>query len=132
MEAEKIEGEANIKAALREDCKKAKGKDNRFCYYIGGTDDAATTMVNDVAKPLSNHIPVSNVCKKLKKKDSQICELKYEKALDWSKVNLKKMRVKELKKILNNWGEECRGCIEKGDFIKRINELKPKYVKEEL
>lgn len=47
------------------------------CYYIGGTDDAATTMVNDVARPLSNHIPVSNVCKKLKKKDSQICELKY-------------------------------------------------------
>lgn len=28
--------------------------------------------------------------------------------------------------------EECDGCIEKQDFIKRIEELKPKYVRDEL
>ena len=34
-------------------------------------------MINEVSKPLSNHIPVEKICEKLKKKDSQICELKY-------------------------------------------------------
>ena len=42
------------------------------------------------------------------------------------------MKVKELKKILADWGEGCKACTEKSDFIKRIEELKPKYVKEEL
>ena len=27
---------------------------------------------------------------------------------------------------------QCDGCIEKGDYIKRIEDLKPKYVKDEL
>lgn len=47
------------------------------CYYIGATEDAATKIINEVAKPLAHHIPVEKVCEKLKKKDSQICELKY-------------------------------------------------------
>jgi len=132
MKEENIEGENNIKVFLKKQCKAAKGKDNRFCYYIGATEDAATTMINEVSRPLSHHMPVDVVCKKLKKKDSQICELKYEKEIDWSKVNLKKMRVKQLRKILDNWGEDCKGCIEKSDFINKINLLKPKYVKTEL
>lgn len=47
------------------------------CYYIGATEDAATKIINEVSKPLSHHIPVEKICEKLKKKDSQICELKY-------------------------------------------------------
>lgn len=47
------------------------------CYYIGATSDAATKITNEVSKPLSYHMPVEKVCEKLKKKDSQICELKY-------------------------------------------------------
>ncbi len=47
------------------------------CYYIGATNDAATKMINEVSKPLSYHVPVEKICEKLKKKDSQICELKY-------------------------------------------------------
>lgn len=42
------------------------------------------------------------------------------------------MKVKDLKKILDNWDEVCDGCLEKTDFIKKIEELKPIYVKEEL
>lgn len=34
-------------------------------------------MINEVSKPLSYHFPVEKICEKLKKKDSQICELKY-------------------------------------------------------
>lgn len=34
-------------------------------------------MINEVSKPLSYHVPVEKICEKLKKKDGQICELKY-------------------------------------------------------
>ena len=55
-----------------------------------------------------------------------------EKQIDLKTVNLKKLKVRDLKKILSDWEETCDDCIEKGDFIKRIESLKPKYVKEEL
>uniref|UniRef100_A0A8C0X421 Mesencephalic astrocyte-derived neurotrophic factor n=1 Tax=Castor canadensis TaxID=51338 RepID=A0A8C0X421_CASCN len=108
-------------------CREARGKENRLCYYIGATDDAATKIINEVSKPLAAHIPVEKICEKLKKKDSQICELKYDKQIDLSTVDLKKLRVKELKKILDDWGEMCKGCAEKSDYIRKINELMPKY-----
>jgi hypothetical protein len=47
-------------------------------------------------------------------------------------VDLKKLKVRDLRKILSEWDEACDGCIEKADFIKRIEELKPKYVRSEL
>lgn len=34
-------------------------------------------MINEVSRPMSYHVPVEKICEKLKKKDSQICELKY-------------------------------------------------------
>ena len=43
-------------------------------------------------------------------------------------MDLKKLKVKELKKILSQWGEDCRGCAEKSDFVNRINDLKPLHV----
>ena len=50
-----------------------------------------------------------------------------DKQIDLSTVDLKKLRVKELKKILDDWGETCKGCAEKSDYIRKINELMPKY-----
>ncbi|XP_034961959.1 mesencephalic astrocyte-derived neurotrophic factor [Zootoca vivipara] len=117
----------SIEKELLKSCKEAKGKENRLCYYIGATSDAATKITNEVSKPLSNHIPVDKVCEKLKKKDSQICDLKYDKQIDLSTVDLKKLKVKELKKILDDWGETCKGCAEKSDYIRKINELMPLY-----
>lgn len=55
-----------------------------------------------------------------------------EKTIDLKTVDLKKLKVKDLKKILSDWDETCDGCIEKGEFINRIELLKPKYVREEL
>ena len=55
-----------------------------------------------------------------------------EKTIDLKTVDLKKLRVRDLKKILNDWDETCDRCIEKAEFIQRIEELKPKYMKEEL
>lgn len=58
-------------------CRKAKGKENRFCYYVGGTDDAATYILNEITKPLSYFMTPEAICEKLKRKDKQICELQY-------------------------------------------------------
>jgi len=55
-----------------------------------------------------------------------------EKSIDVKTVDLKKLKVRDLKKILSDWDETCEDCIEKGDFIKRIEVLKPKYVREDL
>jgi hypothetical protein len=55
-----------------------------------------------------------------------------EKSIDLKTVDLKKLKVRDLKKVLSDWDESCDDCIEKADFIKRIEQLKPKYVKEEL
>ena len=52
--------------------------------------------------------------------------------IDLRTVDLKKLKVRDLKKILNDWNEDCEGCIEKTDYIKRIESLKPKYLKDEL
>lgn len=41
-----------------------------------------------------------------------------DKQLDLSTVDLRKLKVKELKKILEDWGESCKGCAEKSDFIR--------------
>ena len=41
----------------------------------------------------------------MKKTDRQICELTYEKQIDFSTVDLKKLKVKDLKKILSEWDE---------------------------
>ncbi|KAI3386050.1 hypothetical protein SNEBB_001854 [Seison nebaliae] len=122
-----------IEKELKKTCEKSKGKDERFCYYIGGLKTSATSIIGEISKPLSWGMPAEKICRdKLKKKDPQICELKYDKAIDWKNVNLKKMKVKDLKKILANWGETCTGCFEKSEYIRRINELKPKHVPDEL
>ena len=51
------------------------------------------------------------VCEKLKKKDKQVCELRYDKQIDLKNVNLKKLKVRDLKKILNDWDETVRDGI---------------------
>lgn len=50
-----------------------------------------------------------------------------EKKLDLASVDLRKMSVVELKQILHSWGEECRACAEKTDYVNLIKELAPKY-----
>uniref|UniRef100_F7DBF4 Mesencephalic astrocyte derived neurotrophic factor n=1 Tax=Monodelphis domestica TaxID=13616 RepID=F7DBF4_MONDO len=98
--------------------------------YTGATSDAATKSINEVSKPLSHHIPVEKICEKLKKTDSQICELKYDKQIDLSTVGLKKLRLKGVKKILDDWGEMCKGCAEKSDYGRKIHEPMPRYAPE--
>jgi len=131
-----LEGETNpknIEEQFKKYCLTTKiDKEKRLCYYLGGLEDSATGILSEMSKPLSWSMPALKVCERLKKMDAQVCDIKYDKEIDWKTVNLKKMKVKDLKKILDNWGEICDGCLEKTDYIKRVEELKPSYVKEEL
>ncbi|XP_063234529.1 mesencephalic astrocyte-derived neurotrophic factor homolog [Bacillus rossius redtenbacheri] len=121
-----------IERDFRKFCKTTKSKENRFCYYLGGLEESATGILGELSKPLSWSMPADKVCEKLKKKDSQICDLRYDKTIDLKTVDLKKLKVRDLRKILSDWDETCEGCIEKTDFIKRIEELKPQYMRNEL
>uniref|UniRef100_A0A2P2HX90 Mesencephalic astrocyte-derived neurotrophic factor homolog n=2 Tax=Hirondellea gigas TaxID=1518452 RepID=A0A2P2HX90_9CRUS len=123
---------AKIETRLKELCKTTKSRENRFCYYIGGLEESATGILGEISRPLSWSMPTSKICEKLKKMDSQICELRYEKQIDLNKVDLKKLKVRDLKKILSDWDETCEDCLEKSDYIRFIEKLKPKYVKSEL
>lgn len=83
-----------------------------------------------MSRPMSWNMPADKICReKLLKKDSQICDLKYEKQIDVNSVDLKTLKVKDLKKILSDWGEDSKGFTEKSEFIKRIEELKPKFAR---
>ena len=42
----------------------------------------------------------------------------------WDK--LKTLRVKQLKQYLSDFGVTCTDCVEKGDYIKKLLELKGK------
>ncbi|XP_075064777.1 cerebral dopamine neurotrophic factor [Mixophyes fleayi] len=118
---------AAIERELINTCRDATGKENRLCYYLGATSDAATKIISEVTRPMSAHVPAYKICEKLRKIDLQICELRYEKELDLSSMDLAKMKVADLRKILDNWGEVCIACIEKTDYVQLIKELVPKY-----
>lgn len=53
-----------------------------------------------------------------------------EKSYDFANLNLKKLKVGELKQILADWGETCRGCSEKDDYIRLVEDVLPKYAPE--
>jgi len=121
----------NIEKAFKKYCSKVKvdTKEHRLCYYIGALETSATYAIGDLSKPLSWGIPAEKICReRLYKTNPQICDLKFEKQIDVNAVDLNKLKVKDLKKILSDWGETA-DFIEKSEFIKRINEVKDKYIK---
>ncbi|CDW52673.1 Armet domain containing protein [Trichuris trichiura] len=127
-----IKDPKKLEKYIKDRCSSTGGKEHRFCYYIGALPESASYIMNEVVRPLGWSMPPEKVCSRLKEKDGQICELRYDKSIDWKTVDLKKLKVKDLRKILDDWGETCRACSEKSDFIARVEELKPKHVREEL
>ncbi|XP_076861341.1 cerebral dopamine neurotrophic factor [Brachyhypopomus gauderio] len=119
---------ALVEEELMKACAQATGKENRFCYYLGASSDAAAKVTGEVCRPLSVHVPVQKICQRLQHRDQQICELRYERqVLDWSREALSKMRVLELKRVLASWGEECRACLEKTDLVDLIQKVAPRH-----
>ena len=81
----KVLGEVDVKGksmadARKELFKKCKGLDGverRFCYYLGATEDAATSIIEQALKPMGFGKPVDKICEELNSKDSQICQLRF-------------------------------------------------------
>ncbi|XP_033930790.1 cerebral dopamine neurotrophic factor [Pseudochaenichthys georgianus] len=112
-----------VEEELIQACTVAQGKEARLCYYLGATIDAATRVTASVSRPLASHVPVEKICQRLSSTDMQICELRYDPQVkDLSSDGLKIMKVLELRNILASWGEECRGCLEKHEFVSLIQE----------
>lgn len=54
--------------------------DSSQCYYLGGLETSATSILNELTKPLSWSLPALKICEKLKKKDGQVCDLRFGKS----------------------------------------------------
>ncbi|XP_046873697.1 cerebral dopamine neurotrophic factor [Hypomesus transpacificus] len=120
---------ALVEEELLRTCAVAQGKEGRLCYYLGATSDAATRVTGSVSRPLSSHVPVEKICQRLSNTDTQICQLRYEQQLwDLSSAGLSRVRVAELRRVLASWGEECRGCLEKHEYIRLIQERAPFHI----
>lgn len=91
-------------------------RERKICYYID-------PIKRDVAHPFSLGMPSEKVCKRITASNPEICTVKFPvETQKMEKQDLSKLRVKQLKSILADRGVECTGCIEKEEFIKKIQE----------
>lgn len=109
-----------IEKALGEYCAKGhdglSARERKICYYID-------PIKRDVAQPFSLGMPVDRVCKRINKANPEICSVKFPvKTENLEKKDLTKLRVKQLKSILMDRGVECKGCVEKEEFIKKVQD----------
>lgn len=109
-----------IEKALGDYCAGALGdlgpREKKVCYYID-------PIKRDVAQPFSTGMPADRVCKRITKSNPEICAVKFPiKTEKLEKKDLSKLRVKQLRSILADRGVECKGCIEKAEFIKKVQD----------
>merc|ERR1712176_1295430 len=96
--------------------KKLSAREKKICYYID-------PIKRDVAQPFSLGMPSLKVCKRITKSNPEICSVKMPiKTAKLEKKDLSKMRVKQLKAILADRGVDCKGCLEKAEFIKKVED----------
>ena len=104
---------ASVEKVMQKYCDTTKGKDKTMCYYMGIGDSTSGTaggVKSDISSSLSRGINAKRLCNRLKTKDAQMCELKYEKKIDVKNTDLKKLRVKELRKICDDEGINTKGA----------------------
>jgi len=112
-----------VEKKMRTFCDTAKGKEKQMCYYMGVGDAKEGTsggVKRDISSALTRGINGKRLCNRLKAKDGQMCELKYEKKFDPKAADFKKMRVKELRKVCDDEGINTKGFTEKDEYIKAI------------
>merc|ERR1712087_773975 len=109
-----------IEKAMQKYCDSAKGKEKTMCYYMGVGDKEMGTaggVKREISGSLGRGINSKRLCNRLKKKDAQMCELRFDKNVD-----LKKLRVKELRKICDDEGIDTKSLVEKDEYIKKIKQ----------
>lgn len=117
MDKKDIKNKPKVESALGEYCESPPGpREKKICYYID-------PIKRDVAQPFSLGMPVEKVCKRIDKANPEICSVKFPvKTENLEKKDLSKLRVKQLKSILADRGVECKGCVEKEEFIKKVQD----------
>eukprot|EP01098_Paradermamoeba_levis_P003784 TRINITY_DN1676_c0_g1_i4.p1 TRINITY_DN1676_c0_g1~~TRINITY_DN1676_c0_g1_i4.p1 ORF type:complete len:192 (-),score=69.41 TRINITY_DN1676_c0_g1_i4:103-597(-) len=100
---------------LSQFCTKAVEKQQKMCYYM-------EPIKRTISSAFKRGLPVPKICQELKTKDADICDLRYTKKqpIDLSKVDINKLKIRELKDLIKEKGLDCRGCTEKSEFLKVI------------
>ena len=109
-----------IEAAMAKYCANKdsalSAREKKICYYID-------PIKRDIAQPFSLGMPSLKVCKRITKSNPEICSVKYPvKTETMEKKDLTKLRVKQLKKILDERGVDYKGLLEKNEFVKKVQE----------
>merc|ERR1712224_334061 len=109
-----------IENAMLDYCKnkdnKLTAKEKKICYFID-------PIKRDIAQPFSLGMSALKVCKRITKSNPEICTVKYPVKTDkMEKKDLSKLRVKQLKKILEERGVDYKGLLEKEEFIKKVQD----------
>eukprot|EP00565_Helicotheca_tamesis_P000485 CAMPEP_0185723208 /NCGR_PEP_ID=MMETSP1171-20130828/126_1 /TAXON_ID=374046 /ORGANISM="Helicotheca tamensis, Strain CCMP826" /LENGTH=165 /DNA_ID=CAMNT_0028390877 /DNA_START=125 /DNA_END=622 /DNA_ORIENTATION=+ len=118
MEKSDVKNKPKVEAALGAYCAKSDlgPREKKICYYID-------PIKRDVAQPFSTGMPPDRVCKRINQSNPEICGVKFPiKTEKLEKKDISKLRVKQLKAILSERGVECKGCLEKEDYVKRVQE----------
>merc|ERR1719230_162289 len=118
MEKADVKEKPKVEAALQAYCERTDlaARERKICYYID-------PIKRDVAQPFSTGMPADRVCKRINQANPEICGVKF--PVQTEKLepkDLSKLRVKQLKSILAERGVECKGCIEKDEFIKMVQD----------
>lgn len=118
MDKKAAKDKPSIEAALGDYCKKKDlgPREKKVCYYLD-------PIKRDVAHPFSLGMPSEKVCKRINSSNPEICSVKFPVQTEkMEKQDLSKLRVKQLKSILADRGVECKGCVEKAEFIKKVQD----------
>jgi hypothetical protein len=95
-------------------------KDEKMCYYF-------QPIKKSLSHPFSTGMPKDKVCQRLKKDNPEICDVRYaikvpKSDASGAPMDYNKLKVKELKTILDQRGVKCSGCTEKPEFVKKCTE----------
>ena len=88
----------SVEKVMQKYCDTTKGKDKTMCYYMGigdATSGTAGGVKRDISSSLTRGINAKRLCNRLKTKDAQMCELKYEKKI------AKRSKIKPFLKCVN-------------------------------
>jgi hypothetical protein len=116
MKKEDVKKKPKVEEAMGAYCarKDLGPREKKICYYID-------PIKRDVAQPFSTGMSADRVCKRLNKTNEAICGVKLPVKTDnLEPQDFSKLRVKQLKAILAQRGVECKGCVEKDEFIQKV------------
>eukprot|EP01029_Cantina_marsupialis_P027675 TRINITY_DN773167_c0_g1_i1.p1 TRINITY_DN773167_c0_g1~~TRINITY_DN773167_c0_g1_i1.p1 ORF type:complete len:185 (-),score=49.35 TRINITY_DN773167_c0_g1_i1:220-711(-) len=106
-----------VENAVEKFCsKKHNAKIDKACYYL-------LPIKRDVARPFTLGAPVERICKKLAKKNPELCLIKFQDVKASEAMKPEKMRIRQLRAFLSERGLTCDGCWEKSDYVRKVKEV---------